>query len=139
MNACKSAAEYATEELKIRAVVLDVAGAFHSPIMAPAAERLGEALAKTDILVPECPVLANVTALPHENDPESIRRRLVEQLTNPTRWADCMEYCKTHPDLIGDGPWVELAPGKTLTGIMRKCDRRRKITSYDSPPELLTL
>ncbi|KAJ8907398.1 hypothetical protein NDN08_007510 [Rhodosorus marinus] len=134
-EACNMAATYAADEMKLRAVMLDVAGAFHSPLMAPAAARLGDALAGTSIEAPACPVLANVTGLPHEADPESIRNRLIEQLTNPTRWADCMSYYKSNPEVAGDGDWLELAPGKTLTGIMKKCDRRRKVMGFDSPPE----
>jgi len=122
------AATYAADELKLRAVMLDVAGAFHSPLMAPAAARLGDALAGTSIEAPACPVLANVTGLPHEADPESIRNRLIEQLTNPTRWSDCMSYYKSNPDVTGEGDWIELAPGKTLTGVMKKCDRSEKST-----------
>mmetsp|Transcript_1513 Transcript_1513/g.4593 ORF Transcript_1513/g.4593 Transcript_1513/m.4593 type:complete len:354 (-) Transcript_1513:33-1094(-) len=129
------ASEYAANELKLRAVMLDVAGAFHSPLMSSAAERLGDALAKTTIRSPQCPVLANVTGQPHDSDPDSIRRRLVEQLTNSTRWADCMAYYANNPDVTGNGDWIELAPGKTLSGIMKKCDRRRRVVNYDAPPE----
>lgn len=94
--ACERAVEVAAK-LGLRATPLAVAGAFHSPIMQPAADRLAEALARTPIKPPRCPVISNVTAKPHapENGvtmEDSIRRRLVEQLTAPVRWAEGCQY-----------------------------------------------
>jgi [acyl-carrier-protein] S-malonyltransferase len=132
-NCIDKAAEYASTELKLRVAKLDVAGAFHSPLMAPAAERLAAALGNTPIAVPSVPVLSNVTGTPH--DASLIRERLVQQLTSPVRWADCIEYIKNDAALAApDAVWVELAPGKTLTGIMRKVDRKLKVQNMGSPP-----
>lgn len=125
------AAAYATEELKLRVAKLDVAGAFHSPLMAPAANQLGEALDETDISSPNLPVMSNVTALPHSAD--TIRDLLVKQLTNPVLWAKCCEYMKDNEQFRGS-QWIELAPGKTLSGIMRKIDRKIKITNMSDAP-----
>lgn len=130
-DAIDRAAKYAADERKLRVAKLDVAGAFHSPLMAPAAERLEKALKETDISNPCVPVLSNVTGKPH--DPDSIRELLVQQLTNPVRWAKCCEYLKTNEQHSG-AEWVELAPGKTLSGIMRKIDRKIRVTNHSEAP-----
>lgn len=131
MDAIDRSASYAADELKLRVAKLDVAGAFHSPLMAPAAAQLAEALKKTEISQPKVPVMSNVTALPHET--ESIRDLLVQQLTNPVRWAKCCEYIKNNEQFAGS-KWIELAPGKTLSGIMRKIDRKVKLSNQSEAP-----
>mmetsp|Transcript_6020 Transcript_6020/g.14664 ORF Transcript_6020/g.14664 Transcript_6020/m.14664 type:complete len:231 (+) Transcript_6020:2-694(+) len=131
--ACAKAAEFAKEELKLKAIPLDVAGAFHSPLMAPAAERLKEALEATEVVAPRVPVMSNVTGLPHDGEPASIRQRLVEQLTNSVRWADCVVALREKEEAVG-ATWVELAPGKTLSGMMKKIDRKLPVVNYSEPP-----
>lgn len=127
------AAEYAAAEMKLRIAKLDVAGAFHSPLMEPAAERLRDALADTEIGLPDVPVMSNVTGQPHTVG--SIRELLVKQLTSPVRWADCVGYMMREKTTGGEGQgWVELAPGKTLSGIMRKIDRKTKVINFDHAP-----
>ncbi len=124
-------AEAAAGDLGVRATRLQVAGAFHSPIMAPAAERLEAALAATDVAMPRCTVMSNVTAEPHTS-PEGIRRGLFDQLTSPVRWAACCEW------LVNDTPdaaFHELAPGKTLAGMMRRINRGVKVQGHDAPEE----
>lgn len=124
----------------LRTAVLPVAGAFHSPLMAPAAERLRAALAKTAIKEPRCPVISNVTALPHaplQASPsapgrtmaESIREALVAQLTSPVRWAQSCQWMAANVK----GENHEVAPGATLAGLMRRIDRNLKVTSHDTP------
>lgn len=130
-DAIDRAAKFAAEERKLRVAKLDVAGAFHSPLMAPAAERLEKALQETDVTVPTVPVLSNVTGRPHESG--SIRQLLVQQLTNPVRWAKCCEFIKSAEQFSG-AEWVELAPGKTLSGIMRKIDRKISVTNRSDAP-----
>jgi [acyl-carrier-protein] S-malonyltransferase len=120
----------------LRAAPLPVAGAFHSPIMAPAAARLREALAGATIRDPRCPVVSNVTARVHQAAPgrtmaDGIRRALVDQLTSPVRWE---QSCRT---LIATAPagaeYHELAPGVTLAGLMRRIDKPTKVTTHDQP------
>lgn len=130
-EAIDRAAKYAADERKLRVAKLDVAGAFHSPLMAPAAERLEKALQETDISKPSVPVLSNVTGKPHE--PDTIRELLVQQLTNPVRWAKCCEFIKSSGEFSG-AEWFELAPGKTLSGIMRKIDRKIRVTNHSEAP-----
>ena len=101
--------------------------------MAQAAARLGEALAKTPLTAPRCRVIANVTAQPHQNDPESIRRLLVEQLTSPVRWAQSCVYLGANAVSGGQADYIEVAPGKTLMGLMRRIDKNIKVASHDTP------
>lgn len=98
-----------------KAVVLPVSGAFHSPLMAPAAARLGEALGATPFRTPRCPVYLNVTGAP-SSDPEEIRARLLEQLTSPVRWA------QTKRALHADGihHFVEVGTGSVLSGLVKR-------------------
>ena len=123
--ACERALEVATE-MGLRATALRVAGAFHSPIMQPAAERLAQAMGRMPWQTPRIPVVSNVTALPHESDPDSIRRRLVEQLTRPVRWAQSMQWLLDNPPR-GCRRLIELEPGKVLAGLMKRINRRTPV------------
>jgi [acyl-carrier-protein] S-malonyltransferase len=131
-----AAAEGVATGMGLRATVLQVAGAFHSPIMAPAAARLREALAATAMHAPGCLVVSNVTAQAHQAQggasiDRTIRERLAEQLTAPVRWAQGCAWLAQGP---GAGAEViELAPGRTLAGLMRRIDKNVKVTSYDQP------
>ncbi len=117
-------------EMGMRAKMLTVAGAFHSPLMEPAAEKLAGALANVELRAPRCPVISNVTAEPHEENPSSISARLVEQLTSPVRWSQsCERIVKESPG----ASYHELAPGKVLSGLMRRIDRSIKVQSHDTP------
>lgn len=127
-DACERAVKLAAEA-GYRATALAVAGAFHSAHMQPAADRLSAALGKTTFHEPRCTVLSNVTGEPHEPDPETIRRRLVEQLTQPVRWDRCAKWLADH----AQGEYHELAPGKVLSGLMRRIDRSIKPTPHDEP------
>ena len=116
--------EMAVEKLKEagakKAIVLQVGGAFHSPLMQPAKEELQAAIEATPFNRPRCPVYQNVHAQP-ETDPESIRRNLVEQLTAPVRWT------QTLLRMIEDGvqEFVEVGGnGKVLRGFVMRIDRR---------------
>ncbi len=130
MGACDRAVDVACE-MGLRATKLSVAGAFHSPLMDPAAERLRDALEKIEIGTPACPVLSNVTGQPHRTDDggASIREGLVAQLTSPVRWSDCCSWLTAH----ASGAFHEVAPGKVLAGLMRRIDRKTKVVSHDVP------
>lgn len=120
----------AAERAGIRATPLAVAGAFHSPIMQPAAVGMTDALASVPMQPPRVPVWSNVTARPHEpDDMELLRRRLVEQILSPVRWS---EICR---ELGSDGrmDYHELAPGTVLRGLMRRIDPSKKVMSHDKP------
>ena len=98
-----------------RALRLNVGGAFHSPLMQPAAEDLKAAILKTDFHKPFCPIYQNVTAKA-ETDPEAIRENLLKQLTAPVRWTQSVQ------NMIADGAtqFYEFGPGDVLKGMIRK-------------------
>ena len=127
--ACHRALEV-SQEMGMRAKALAVVGAFHSPLMKPAADRLAKALDQTQWQLPRIPVLSNVTGQPHDTDIDSIKRRLVGQLTQPVRWTDSMCWLSKN----AHGQFVELAPGKVLAGLMRRIDRAKKVKNFDRSP-----
>ena len=98
-----------------RALRLPVGGAFHSPLMAPAAEELKAAILKTEFRKPFCPIYQNVTAKA-ETEPEIIRENLLKQLTAPVRWTQSVQ------NMIADGAseFYEFGPGDVLKGLIRK-------------------
>ena len=98
-----------------RALRLPVGGAFHSPLMAPAAEALAEAINKTEFRNPFCPIYQNVTAKA-SIEPEIIRENLLAQLTAPVRWTQSVQ------NMIADGAseFYEFGPGDVLKGLIRK-------------------
>ena len=124
LAACDRAATLAGER-GYRAVPLKVAGAFHSPLMQPAAERLAEDLERVGVGDPRLPVWANVTAAEHTTG-EEIKDLLVRQLTEPVRWSQTMAQ------LAGDGSFVELAPGRVLTGLLKKANRRAPVLTLNT-------
>jgi [acyl-carrier-protein] S-malonyltransferase len=100
-----------------RALRLPVGGAFHSPLMQPAAEALKEAILKTEFKKPLCPIYQNVSAQA-ETEPEVIRENLLKQLTAPVRWTQSVKQ------MIADGAteFYEFGPGDVLKGLIRKID-----------------
>lgn len=98
-----------------RVLKLQVGGAFHSPLMQPAAQELREAILATDFHTARCPIYQNISALPYTN-PEDIRENLILQLTSPVRWT------QTVRNMIVDGAdsFYEFGPGDVLKGLIRK-------------------
>lgn len=131
IGACERALP-AAEKVGVRATPLAVAGAFHSPLMQPAADGMAEALASVDFQAPRWPVWSNVTARPHDaDDMELLRRRLVEQVVRPVRWS---ESCRAIA-AGGTMQCLEMAPGSVLRGLMRRIDRNLKVISHDTPAD----
>jgi len=119
------AVEKMGKSFKARMTVrLAVAGAFHTSYMAPAAEKLQEALAATTIVTPRIPVISNVDAQPH-SDPETIKAILAKQLTSPVQWETSV---KTLLDK-GLEKSYEVGPGKVIAGIMKRIDKKAEITN----------
>jgi [acyl-carrier-protein] S-malonyltransferase len=116
--AVETACEKLTEAGAKRALILQVGGAFHSPLMEPAREELAAAIEATTFNQPICPVYQNVTAS-GVTDPEEIKANLVAQLTAPVRWTQTMH------NMIADGASevIEVGPGKVLQGLFKKVDR----------------
>ncbi len=127
VDACQRAADLAEQFGASGTVPLNVAGAFHSEFMAPAAESLSEALADVSFAPPKVPVVSNVDARPHV-DAEQIAEKLLAQLVSPVRWQQSMEA------LLADGVerFFEIGPGRVLAGLMRRIHRRADFTSVNS-------
>ncbi len=99
-----------------RAVRLGVSGAFHSPLMQPAAEGLKSALAAANFEPPRWPVFCNVSATPI-TDPQEARALLFTQLTSPVRWVQIVRaMAAAHPGAL----FVEMGPGNVLTGLLKR-------------------
>lgn len=109
----------ASEKLKAagakRALILPVGGAFHSPLMQPAAEELAAGIESVEFKTPVCPVYQNVTAL-QTTDPAEIKKNLLAQLTAPVRWTQSVM------NMVADGAasFTESGPGKVLQGLVSK-------------------
>ena len=98
-----------------RAIVLPVSAPFHSSLMQPAADKLAERLATTDIKVPATPVIANIDVEVHET-PDAIREALARQAAGAVQWVRTIERMKA----AGITDIVECGPGKVLTGLLRR-------------------
>lgn len=101
-----------------RAVRLTVGGAFHSPLMQPAAEQLQEAIMTTEFYTPKCPIYQNVSAKAETNR-ETIKQHLLQQLTAPVCWTQSVQQ------MITDGAtsFYEFGPGDVLKGLIRKINQ----------------
>jgi len=124
-EAVNTAAALAKEAGARRAIPLPVAGAFHSPLMASAADGLAARLETIDIAQTAIPVISNVTAEPVRS-PDEIRKNLVLQLTSPVLWEKSM--LKLRSEGIDD--FLEPGPGTVLAGLMKKIDRAATVTGY---------
>ena len=131
----KAAVDRAIEkakELGARAIPLNVSAPFHCPLMQPAADEMATALASATILAPAVPVVANVLARP-ENDPEVIRRLLVEQVTGRVRWRESMEWMASEGRVTR---FVEVGSGKVLTGMAKRIAPDAESLPLNTPEEL---
>ncbi|MDO3426190.1 ACP S-malonyltransferase [Chryseobacterium sp. APV1] len=107
-----------------RALLLPVNGAFHSPLMQPAQERLAAAIENTKFRKATIPVYQNITTTAI-SDPEEIKKNLIAQLTGPVKWTQSVQ------NMIKDGAnnFVEVGPGKTLQGLIKKIDSSVDVAS----------
>ncbi len=127
-KACERAEQLAQKYGAIKAVHLDVAGAFHTEMMSSAAQRLGEALSNCKISEPsEIKTIANINAEYYQTS-QKILDGLINQLTCPILWQKCMER------LIVDGleKFYEIGPGRVLTGLMRRINRKIKVVNIST-------
>ena len=126
-----AAAEEATA-MKLRAVVLKVAGAFHSPFMASARTKLAAVLEGITFKAPTLPVLANVTGQFHSSDPAEIKKVMLQQVTESVHWCDCITTATSN----GADTFIEFGPGKVLSGLIRRIDRGVKTCNVQDIPTL---
>jgi [acyl-carrier-protein] S-malonyltransferase len=126
--ACERAVTVAGE-MEMRAAALTVAGAFHSPLMQPAADRMADELAQVAFNPPAFPVASNVTGQMHGDDVDQIKQLLVQQITHPVRFEQNLTWLLANVS----GKYIELAPGKVLSGLVRRTDRKTKVENCAQP------
>jgi [acyl-carrier-protein] S-malonyltransferase len=117
-----------------RAVLLPVSAPFHCALMAPAAAAMGEALKEVRIARPAVPVVANVAAA-GVDDPETIRRLLVEQVTGRVRWRESVAWMVAQ----GVDQTVELGAGKALSGMVRRIAKDVDVRAVGVPADVAAL
>jgi len=117
-----------------RAIRLPVSGAFHSPLMMPAADAFGAFLGTISFNTPRCPVISNVSA-ELETDPVRIRELLLRQLTSPVRWVDSMKVLAG----FDHGRCLETGPKDVLRGLAKKCDDTLNVISCGSATNIYSV
>jgi [acyl-carrier-protein] S-malonyltransferase len=114
-----------------RAVPLTVSAPFHCSLMSPVQPRLAEVLGNVQFKPPAAPIIANATAEPN-TDPGRIVELLLTQVTSPVRWVETIQKML----LNGVDTVVEIGPGKVLTGLARRIDRKLRVFSVEDPESL---
>ncbi len=133
LSGTKPACEKAVTEIESlggKPIPLAVAGAFHTPLMASACERLERKLAMAPLGAPRMPVISNVDAASH-SDPQEIKSILVRQVVEPVRWEACVRQ------LLAQGvtKFYEIGPGKVLKGLLKRIDRKLECVSVGTEIE----
>ena len=131
MTAIDRAIEIAAEKGIKRCIKLPVSAPFHCAMMAPAADVMEKSLGDVDLVRPLVPVMANVTAAPAEN-PDDIRRLLIEQVTALVRWRESVLAMRD----AGVDTLVELGAGKVLTGLTKRIDREITSMNVETPADV---
>lgn len=129
--AVEEASRLAADKGARRAIMLPVSAPFHSALMAPAADRMREALTEVVKNIPAVPVVANVTVSPL-SDPEDIAARLVEQVTGRVRWRETVEWFGEN----GVDALYEIGSGKVLTGLARRINRELNAVAVNTPADI---
>jgi [acyl-carrier-protein] S-malonyltransferase len=124
LKAVEEACAKLTEAGAKRALILQVGGAFHSPLMEPARAELASAIESTQFNAPICPIYQNVNALP-VTDPSLIKANLLAQLTAPVKWTQIMMAMNDN----GLSEVIEVGPGKVLQGLFKKINRELPVSS----------
>ena len=126
-----------SKELKkknIKFIKLSVSAPFHSPLMKDAKEKMKEKINQTNFNDPIVDIISNVTGKPH-NKSEEIKRLLIEQIENPVRWRESVI------NMIGSGVsrFIEIGPGKVLSGLIKRIDRNIKLNQVNNLLDLETI
>ena len=123
-NSIENACEILKKKGAKRAIILPVGGAFHSPLMTSAKNKLAMEIEKIKFNTPSCPIYQNFSNNP-ETDPEKIKFNLIEQMTSPVKWTQCVEKMIKN----GANKFVEVGPGKVLQGLVKKINSSVEISS----------
>ncbi len=118
-----------------RVVALKVSGAFHSPLMGPAANHLQLALERAPFQEPAFPVIANATA-EAVRDTGRARRLLADQLTAPVRWVECMQHAARLAEEGTEVRFVEIGPGTVLAGLLKRIVPEANVVSLGTAGEV---
>ena len=121
----------ALEAKEARVIELEVNGGFHSPFMNSAKEHLGKVVEGMEFFEAKIPIVSNFTASAHTGANE-IKKNLLEQLTSPVLWKDCVEFMVKS----GVDSFFEVGPSKVLKGLMRKIDREAKVINIEKKEDL---
>jgi [acyl-carrier-protein] S-malonyltransferase len=132
--AVKKAVEIAKERGARLAQVLQVSGAFHSPLMEPAAKAVATALRSADIQRPKIPVISNVTGQSH-GSPDEIRDLLASQLLSPVRWMETLLQLASEPNT----QWYEIGAGNVLAGLLKRTIKGARATCVGTVSALETV
>ncbi len=118
-SACDRVPEIVLKAGGMKCIPLSVAGAFHTPLMQPAVERLQQVLAEVKLSPPRLPYVSNVDAAVH-SDPEEIRKLLVQQVCSPVLFEDSIRW------MLAEGvtTFYEVGPGRVLRGLLKRIDRK---------------
>jgi [acyl-carrier-protein] S-malonyltransferase len=114
-----------------RAIMLNVAGAYHSALMASAAQRLEAFIRDRPIRPPCLPVISNVTGQPH-GTPDDIRRQMVLQVTSPVQWVACVQTLQQQ----GVTRYIECGPGRVLSGLVKRIHPEAELCNVQDCPSL---
>ncbi|GAB4251653.1 ACP S-malonyltransferase [Deferrisoma sp.] len=126
-EACKAAKQAGAK----RAVELAVSAPFHCSLMEPAGRRLEVELRRVEVAAPRFPVVANVDAQPYRSA-DDVVPRLVAQVSNRVRWQECVKALRA----LGVDRFVEVGPGKVLSGLVRRIDRGAAVANVEDPETL---
>ncbi len=130
-HAVKNASQSALESGAKKAIALKVSAPFHCSLMRPAAEKLTEILENIEISPINVPVVTNLEAT-RNTEPERVKKLLLEQITNPVKWCESVEYMKN----MGVGRFIEIGPGKVLCGLIRRTVKDVETTSLEMTEHL---
>jgi len=125
LEAVRRAVDALAGEKRSRAVMLPVSSAFHTSLMEPARNALSDRLARMSTATGLFPVVSNVTARPHPASDIEIKQLLIDQVVHPVKWTDCIRTMLEH----GAGMFVEVGPGKVLTGLLKRIERSTRAIS----------
>jgi [acyl-carrier-protein] S-malonyltransferase len=118
----------------LKAVPLNVSGAFHSSLMSQAGQRLKEEISKISFFEPETPVIANVNASP-QADPDEIKENLVDQVSCPTRWEESIRYIASK----NVNTFIEIGPGKVLKGLLKRIGPNLAVHNIENSDDIKRL